>query len=84
MFLKLNHQKLDIYIYPRAFVSECYKLTRHLPEHEKFGIISQLRRAGLSVHLNIAEGSSRKTEADRKRFYDISRGSLVEIDAALM
>ena len=83
MFLKLNHQKLDIYIFSRAFVSECYILTRHLPEHEKFGIISQLRRAALSVHLNIAEGASRKSEIERKRFYEISRSSIVEIDAAL-
>jgi four helix bundle protein len=83
MFLKLNHQKLDIYIFSRAFVFECYRLTTHLPEHEKFGIISQIRRAALSVHLNIAEGSSRKTETERKRFYEISRGSIFEIDAAL-
>ena len=46
-------------------------------------MISQIRRAGLSVHLNIAEGSSRKSEVERKRFYEISRGSIVEIDAAL-
>jgi four helix bundle protein len=83
MFLKLNHQKLDIYIFSRVFVLECYKLTKCLPDTEKFGLISQIRRAALSVHLNIAEGSSRKTEIDRKRFYEISRSSIVEIDAAL-
>ncbi len=37
----------------------------------------------MSVHLNIAEGASRKSELERKRFYEISRSSLVEIDAAL-
>jgi four helix bundle protein len=46
-------------------------------------MISQIRRAALSVHLNIAEGSSRKLQIERKRFYEISRGSIVEIDAAL-
>jgi four helix bundle protein len=46
-------------------------------------MISQIRRAALSVHLNIAEGSSRKSQIERKRFYEISRGSIVEIDAAL-
>jgi four helix bundle protein len=46
-------------------------------------MISQVRRAALSVHLNVAEGASRKSEAERKRFYEIARGSVIEIDAAL-
>ena len=83
MFLKLNHQNLDVYTFSKKFVLECYKLTKHFPSEEKFGMISQIRRAGLSVHLNIAEGSSRKSEVERKRFYEISRGSIIEIDAAL-
>jgi four helix bundle protein len=83
MFLTLNHQKLDIYVISKSFVFECYNLTRSLPIEEKFGMISQIRRAALSVHLNIAEGSSRKSEQERKRYYEIARGSVVEIDAAL-
>lgn len=83
MFLKLNHQNFDVYTFPKKFVLECYKLTKHLPSEEKFGMTSQIRRAVLSVHLNIAEGASRKSEVERKRFYKISRGSIIEIDAAL-
>ncbi len=83
MFLSLNHQKLDIYQTSRSLVHECYKLSKYLPVEEKFGMISQIRRAALSVHLNIAEGSSRRSEAERKRYYEISRGSVIEIDAAL-
>ena len=83
MFLTLNHQKLDVYTISRSFVFECYNLTRSLPNEEKFGMISQIRRAALSVHLNIAEGASRKSEQERKRYYEIARGSLIEIDAAL-
>lgn len=83
MFLKLNHQKLDIYTYSRAFVLECYKLTKLLPADERFGMTSQIRRAALSVHLNIAEGASRKSHIERVRFYEIARGSIIEIDAAL-
>jgi len=83
MFLKLNHQKLDIYGASKQFVLECYRLTKGLPAEEKFGMISQIRRAALSVHLNSAEGSSRKSEAERKRYYEIARGSVIEIDAAL-
>jgi four helix bundle protein len=37
----------------------------------------------LSVHLNIAERSSRKSDAERKRYFEISRGSIIEIDAAI-
>lgn len=83
MFLKLNHQKLDVYIHSRHFVLECYRLTKQLPVEEKFGMISQIRRAALSVHLNIAEGASRKSESERKRYFEIARGSVIEIDAAL-
>ena len=46
-------------------------------------MISQIRRAALSVHLNIAEGASRKSEAERKRYSEVARGSVIEIDAAL-
>ena len=52
-----------------------------LPD-EKFGMISQIRKAALSVHLNIAEGASRKSNAERKRYYEIA-GGFIEIDAAL-
>lgn len=83
MFLKLNHQHLDLYTISRQFVHECYLLTNVLPCDERYGMISQIRRAALSVHLNIAEGASRKSEIERKRFYEIARGSLVEVDAAL-
>lgn len=83
MFLTLNHQKLDIYSISKSFVFECYKLTKSLPVEEKFGMISQIRRAALSVHLNIAEGASRKSDQERKRYYEIARGSVIEIDAAL-
>ncbi|MBG9376511.1 four helix bundle protein [Panacibacter sp. DH6] len=83
MFLQLNHQKLDLYSFSKTLVAECYKLTTSLPAHEKFGMISQIRRAALSVHLNIAEGASRKSAAERNRFYEVARGSVIEIDAAL-
>jgi four helix bundle protein len=83
MFLTLNHQKLDVYSAAIRFLIECYKMTNTLPPEEKFGMISQIRRAALSVHLNISEGASRKSVAERKRFYEIARGSVIEIDGAL-
>ncbi|HRO70342.1 MAG TPA: four helix bundle protein [Chitinophagaceae bacterium] len=83
MFLELSHTKLDVFIVSKAFVFDCYRQTNSFPPAEKFGMISQIRRAALSVHLNIAEGCSRKSLKERKRFYEISRGSLIEVDAAL-
>ena len=73
---------MEVFIVSRQFVLECYRLTKLLPADEKFGMISQIRRAALSVHLNIAEGASRKSETERKRYYEIARGSIIEIDAA--
>ena len=61
----------------------CNGETKAFPAGEKFGLIQQIRRAALSVHLNLAEGCSRKSAAERKRFYEIARGSLIEIDASL-
>jgi four helix bundle protein len=79
----LAHTKLDAFNVSKEFVLACYQVTRLLPGEEKFGMISQIRRAALSVHLNLAEGCSRKSASERRRFYEISRGSLIEVDAAL-
>jgi four helix bundle protein len=83
MFLDLSHTRLDIFNVSKEFTLTCYRETRTFPAEEKYGLTQQIRRAALSVHLNIAEGASRKSITERKRFYEIARGSVVEIDAAL-
>ena len=83
MFLQLDHYKMDIYSATTGLVRECYKLSLSLPPDEKFSMISQIRRAALSVHLNTSEGFSRKSERERKRYFEVARGSVIEIDAAL-
>src|SRR6058998_1130308 len=83
MFLQLAHTKLDVYQFSQELALECYKITKLFPSDEKYAMIQQIRRAALSVHLNIAEGSSRKSDAERKRYFEIARGSVVEVDAAL-
>ncbi|MGJ7032798.1 four helix bundle protein [Niabella hirudinis] len=83
MFLKLNHQNLEAYRSANGLLIECYKFSKTLPDYEKFGMASQIRRAALSNILNIAEGASRKSILERKRYYEIARGSVIEIDAAL-
>lgn len=82
MFLHLNHKNLAAYKYARQLVVLCYTITNLLPPEEKFGMTSQIKRAALSVKLNIAEGASRKSVAERNRFYEIARGSAIELDAA--
>lgn len=82
MFIVLKHQQLRVYSASRKLVKECYRFTLTLPIEEKFSMSSQIRRAALSVHLNIAEGASRFSKLERKRFYEIARGSLIEIDSA--
>ncbi len=82
MFLQLGHTKLDVFAASREFVLECYRVTKKFPPEEKFAMTSQIRRAALSTHLNVAEGCSRKSFPERRRFYEISRGSLVEVDTA--
>ena len=83
MFLELSHTKLDVFQVSKAFALACYKETKSFPSDERFCMVQQIRRAALSVHLNVAEGCSRKSPAERKRFYEIARGSINEIDAAL-
>ncbi len=82
MFLNLKHTEFEIYSVTRKLVMECYKVTKSFPAEEKFALTQQIRRAIISVHLNLAEGASRSSVAERKRFYEISRSSLVETDAA--
>lgn len=78
--LKLNHKKLDVWQLSIRFVSKIYKLTSTYPKEELFGLTSQTRRAASSIPANIAEGASRKSLTERKRFFEISRSSLVELD----
>lgn len=83
MILQLNHKNLEVYKISRLLIKECYALTSLFPSEEKFNLTPQIRRAALSVKLNIAEGASRRSLIERKRYFEISRGSLIEIDASI-
>lgn len=65
------------------FVSDIYRLTEDFPKAETYGLTNQLRRAAVSIPSNIAEGASRISPVERKRFYEIARSSLAEIDTQL-
>lgn len=60
-----------------------YQITKDFPKEELFGIISQMRRASVSISSNIAEGFSRNSFKDKIRFYYMSQGSVTELQNQL-
>jgi len=84
MYKKYKFEKLDIYHLGNDFVVEIYKLTKKFPKEELFGLISQIKRAVISVVLNIAEGSGKNTKKDFAKFISQSIGSLLEVKACLI
>ena len=81
--LNLKHKKLKVWNKSILLVKEIYKLTKKLPDTEKFGLTSKMRRAAVSISSNISEGASRSSQTERNRFYEIARSSLVELDTQI-
>jgi four helix bundle protein len=79
-----NFREYDVWKRGISFTGGIYNLTRDLPDHEKFGIISQIRRASVSIPSNIAEGCSRHSEKDFARFVEIALGSAFETETLLV
>jgi four helix bundle protein len=61
-----------------------YDVTRSFPKDELYGLVSQVRRAAVSVPSNIAEGKGRLTDRDRAHFYSQARGSLLELETQIL
>jgi len=61
-----------------------YESTRKFPDTEKFGLISQMQRAAISISSNIAEGSGRQTKPDFKHFLSIALGSAYELESQIL
>jgi four helix bundle protein len=78
--LELSHKKLIAWQKSIQLLPLIYEVCRKLPKEETYNIVSQMKRAVLSVSNNLPEGASRKTKPDKKRFFEISRSSVVEID----
>jgi four helix bundle protein len=77
-----NFENLDVYNKAIDVVSDIYLLTKRFPKEEIYGLVSQLRRAAVSIPSNIAEGSSRGKK-EFSHFIDVARGSLLECVAML-
>ena len=77
------YKRLIVWQKSMKLVVLIYKATRNFPKHEQFGLISQMRRAAVSIPSNIAEGQSRNSPKEFARFLDIAKGSLYELDTQL-
>ncbi|SRR6266498_142385 len=71
-------EKLDAWEKAVDYAAAVYEVTKAFPAEERFGLTNQLRRSSVSVSSNLAEGSSRSSKADFKRFIEIAYGSLLE------
>lgn len=78
-----NYRSLIVWQKSIILVKEIYKLTAKFPNEERFGIVSQMRRAAVSIPSNIAEGQARRTTPDFIRFISTAEGSLAELDTQL-
>ncbi|MBK7562175.1 MAG: four helix bundle protein [Chitinophagaceae bacterium] len=76
----MSHKNLEVYKISLNLLEEVYSATKGFPKEELYVLVSQIRRAAISVCSNIAEGASRISKKEKKRFYEISRSSLVEMD----
>ncbi len=76
---RFSFEKLEVWQMARKLTLNVYRVTAHYPPEEKYSLVSQLRRAALSVCANLAEGSSRYTAKDQSRFTTIAYSSLLEL-----
>ena len=74
-----SFEKLEVWKRAKGLCIFVYQLTLKFPENEKFGLVSQMRRAAISVASNIAEGSSRVSKKEQSHFYTVSYSSTIEL-----
>ncbi len=79
-----NYKELKVWQKSRVLVKTVYQLTKNFPKEESFGLVSQMRRAAVSIPSNIAEGAGRETNKDFCRFLDIAYGSSFELETQLL
>jgi len=76
-------EKLRIWIEARKFIKEIYLIVNKFPNNEQFALIAQIKRAAISIALNIVEGSDKKSDKEFIRYLRISIGSINEVIAGL-
>jgi four helix bundle protein len=80
--MSYRFENLEVWKLSRIFTNTIYSVTKNFPKEEIFAMTNQIRRAALSITLNIAEGSDRKSDVEFIRFLRIAYGSLQEVVAA--
>ena len=80
---KKPHRKLKLWQESMGFVVDLYRVLEGFPKAERFGLVSQLQRAAVSIPSNLAEGAARKNKKEFLQFLYIARGSLSELDTQL-
>ncbi len=75
--------ELRVWQRSHALALDVYRITATFPEAERFGIISQIRRAAVSTASNIAEGAKRQSRREYVRFLNVAEGSLAETESLL-
>ena len=74
-----SFEKLEVWVESKNFSKSIYLITYKFPDNEKYGLISQLRRASISICSNIAEGSARNSFKDKAHFTTMAFSSVVEV-----
>jgi four helix bundle protein len=78
------HKNLNAWIKSFEFVKDIYLITKPLPSEERFGLISQMRKASVSIPVNISEGAARKSKKEFIQFLHIALGSMTELDTLIL
>lgn len=79
-----SHRDLRVWQLAMALTETVYKLSLGWPKHELYGLVSQARRASVSVAANLAEGAGRRTSGEFQQFTGVARGSLAELETLLI
>ena len=79
-----NYNNLQIWQQAMDLVEDIYKLTASFPTEEKFGLVSQMTRAAVSIPSNIAERAGRNSDKDFAHFISIAIGSLYELNTQIV
>ena len=80
----MHHKDLEAWKKSIELVKDVYSITKNFPSNEQFGLVSQMRRAAVSIPSNLAEGAARFSDKESIRFIEISLGSLAELETQII